>query len=405
MGSGRTTRATTGTASGARLPRDLHPVAWWCWALGVAAAASATTNPLVLLLLGGAVCLVVVARRSDRPHALAFRVYVLLALLVVVLRVLFRVLLGGSLVGAGEQVVLLDLPRIPLPDVVLGIELLGPVTREDVLSGAYDGLRLAAVIVCVGAANALADPKRLLRAAPAALHEVATAVVVAVALLPQLGDSVRRVRAAQDLRGGPPGRQGRVARLRRVLVPVLEDALERALQLAASMDLRGYGRAPGLTPAERRRTGALMVLGLLGCVVGTYAVLDRTAPRVLAAPLLAASVAVALLGLVSAGRRVRRSRYRPDPWRWPETVVVLAGAACAVVLRAVSTDDPAAAYPALDAVPPVAPLVLLAVALAALPARAAPPPRLARPARPSRAVADPAAPPLAAPTPALPEAR
>ena len=28
-----------------RLPRDLHPVAWWLWALGLAAAASLTTNP------------------------------------------------------------------------------------------------------------------------------------------------------------------------------------------------------------------------------------------------------------------------------------------------------------------------------------------------------------------------
>ena len=32
-----------------RLPRDLHPVAWWLWALGLAAGASLTTNPLTLL--------------------------------------------------------------------------------------------------------------------------------------------------------------------------------------------------------------------------------------------------------------------------------------------------------------------------------------------------------------------
>ena len=37
----------------ARLPRDLHPVAWWLWALGLAMAASLTTNPLLLLLLVG----------------------------------------------------------------------------------------------------------------------------------------------------------------------------------------------------------------------------------------------------------------------------------------------------------------------------------------------------------------
>ena len=37
----------------ARLPRDLHPVAWWVWALGLATAASFTTNPLVLLTIAG----------------------------------------------------------------------------------------------------------------------------------------------------------------------------------------------------------------------------------------------------------------------------------------------------------------------------------------------------------------
>ena len=55
-----------------------------------------------------------------------------------------------------------------------------------------------------------------------------------------------------------------------------------------------------------------MLAGLCGLCVGTYAVLDRTAPRVLALPMLAVGAAVALTGLVGAGSRVTRSRYRPD---------------------------------------------------------------------------------------------
>ena len=45
----------------ARLPRDLHPVAWWVWAIGLAAAASFTTNPFLLLLLVGVAAVVVMA--------------------------------------------------------------------------------------------------------------------------------------------------------------------------------------------------------------------------------------------------------------------------------------------------------------------------------------------------------
>lgn len=354
------------SAGAARLPRDLHPVAWWVWALGLAAAASATTNPFSLLLLVGGAAVVVGARRSDQPWARSFRFYLWLGLAIVVVRVLFRLVLGGGVPGT----VLLDLPGVPLPDWAAGIVLLGPVTLESLLAGLYDGMRLAAIVVCVGAANALANPKRLLRSVPPALYEVGTALVVAVTVLPQLGDSARRVRAAQALRAGATGRVGRV---RRYLVPVLEDAIERSLAMAAGMDARGYGRAPGLDRAARVRTGALMLVGLCGVCVGTYAVLDRSAPRWLALPVLLGGTLVAVAGLVSAGRRVERTRYRPDPWRWPETVVAGGGVAVAAVGIWVGRSQLLIAYPPLDVVPTVSLAVLLTAALAVAGGLAAPP--------------------------------
>ena len=166
----------------------------------------------------------------------------LLGVVIVVVRVAFRLVFGTGVPGT----VLVDLPEIALPDWAAGIVLLGPITRESLLAGLYDGLRLAAIVICVGAANALANPKRLLRSVPPALYEVGTALVVAVTMLPQFADSVRRVRAAQSLRAGDTGR---VRRLRRFLVPVLEDALERSLAMAAGMDVRGYGR-PGAASAR-----------------------------------------------------------------------------------------------------------------------------------------------------------
>jgi hypothetical protein len=151
--------------------------------------------------------------------------------------------------------VLVDLPEATLPDWAAGVRLGGEVTLEGVLGAVYAGLQLATILACVGAANALANPKRLLRSVPPALYEIGSALVVAVTVLPQLADSLRRVRAAQTLRGG---HSGRVRGLRRILVPVLEDALERSLALAASMDARGYGRAGAASPAApaaRRTSG------------------------------------------------------------------------------------------------------------------------------------------------------
>ena len=353
----------------ARLPRDLHPIAWWVWAIGLAAGASLSTNPVWMVMLVGAATVVVLARRSDQPWARSFRLYCLLALVIVVLRVVFRIVLGG---GVGDTV-WLRLPEIPLPDWVMGIRLLGDVTRESLLAGLYDGLRLAAIVVCVGAANSLANPKRLLKSLPPALYEIGTALVIAVTMVPQLADSVRRVRRAQALRGGA---SGRVGRLRRILVPVLEDAFDRSLLLAAGMDTRGYGRSGDATPGQRRLTGALMLIGLCGICLGTYLALDQSGalPASWGRPLLLAGLVVAIGGIVAAGRRVHRSRYRPDPWRWPELTVVASGLAVAVAAQRVTQESPAIAYPSLTAVPTLDVLALAAVVVAVLPAVLAPPP-------------------------------
>lgn len=350
--------------------RALHPGAWWLWALGAAAAASRTTNPVLLAMLLAAVCVVVVARRSDAPWARAFRLYLWLGLLVVVLRVLFRVLFGGG----GGATVLLDLPTVPLPG--SGLQLLGPVSAEALLAGFRDGLRLATMIVCIGAANALADPRRLLKAMPGALYETGTVVVVALSLFPQLAESVLRVRAARRLRGDTGAGRG-VRALRGVVVPVLEDALERSLRLAAAMDARGYGRSGGASPAERRLTGVLTVGGLLGVCAGLYATLDATSPRWLAGPVLAAGVGAALLGFVLSGRRVGTTRYRPDRWRAGELVAVACGLGGATALVLAGGSDPLLLHPGAGLTwPSVSALSTVAVLLVAAPALLTPaPPR------------------------------
>lgn len=354
-----------------RPARDLHPGAWWLWAMGLAAAASATTNPLLLLMLVAVAAVTVSLRRSDHPWSRSFRLYLVFGLVIVLIRVVFRVLLGGGYGG----VVLLELPEIPLPDWVAGIRLLGPVTLESVLGGLYDGLRLATIVICVGAANSLANPKRLLKSMPPALYEIGTAIVVAVALLPQLADSLRRVRAARQLRGVPGGRIGR---LRGIVVPVMEDALERSMSLAAGMDARGYGRAGDLTAGQRRTTGMLMITGLVGICVGTYALLDQTAPRWLVLPGLLGGVALAAGGFWSAGRRVSRTRYRPDQWRREEVGVALSGIAVAGGLLGVLRED-LLLHPALDTAPTVGAGALTVVLLGLVAAVVSPPPVLAQP--------------------------
>jgi energy-coupling factor transport system permease protein len=365
----------------ARLPRTLHPGAWWLWALGLATAASRTTNPLLLGLIVGVACLVVAARRPDAVWALGFRFYLYLGLVIVVMRVVFRVLFGG---GLGPHV-LLHLPEVPLPHWAAGITLLGPVSAESVLSGLYDGLRLATMLVCLGAANSLANPKRLLKSVPSALYELGTAVVVALSVAPQLIESVLRVRRARRLRAGP---QKGTGALHGVVIPVLEDALDRSRALAAAMDSRGYGSTQGQPRRTRRVTGGLVLAGVVGICVGVYGLLDASTPRYLGAPVLGAGLLAAAAGLRVSGRRTRRTRYRPDPWRGAEWVIAGSGiAACAIGFLAGSVD-------AINLVPSLYPLrwpalpvwSSLGVLIAVLPAFLAPrPPTDRTEANPGRA--------------------
>lgn len=355
------------SAARVRFARELHPVAWWVWALGAAATATFTTNPVLLGLLVAVVCAVGFTCRGDGVWSRAFRLYLILGGVIVLTRVFFRVALGS---GTGGHV-WLDLPEIPLPDWAAGITLLGPVTREAVLAGLYDGMRLGAIVVAVGAANALANPKRLMKSLPPALYEIGTALVVAVTVLPQLADSAVRVKQAQELRGGPPGR---IRGVRRLLVPILEDAFERSLSLAAGMDARGYGRPGNVSPRQRTVTGAVMLLGLMGVCVGVYGFLDGTTAWWLGTPMMIGGVSCALVGFVLAGRRVERSRYRPDGWQRAEVTIAVAGVLAAVVMHQVAGNQWTIANPAVTEMPQVSLWALAAVLLVVVPLFVAPPP-------------------------------
>ena len=145
----------------ATLPRAVHPAAWWGWAVGMAVAVSTTNNPLLLFLALAVVALVVANRRGSSPWARAFRLYLWLGLVIIVVRVVLHVLVGLKF----GEIVLFHLPEVTLPSWAAGIQLGGTVYLEGLLGAAVLGLRLAVIIACIGAANALANPKRLLRVA------------------------------------------------------------------------------------------------------------------------------------------------------------------------------------------------------------------------------------------------
>ncbi|MGZ9930733.1 energy-coupling factor transporter transmembrane component T [Streptomyces sp. NC-S4] len=347
----------------------LHAGAWWLWALGLATAASRTTNPLLLGLLAGVAGYVVAARRTDAPWARSYGAFLKLGLFVIGLRLLFSALLGSPLPGSH---LLFTLPEIPLPAWAQGIRFGGRVTAEQLVFAFYDGLKLATLLVCVGAANALANPARLLKSLPAALYEAGVAVVVAMTFAPNMVADVVRLRTARRLRGRPTGG---VKAILQIGLPVLEGALERSVAIAASMDARGYGRTAEVPPAVRHTTNALTLGGLIGMCAGTYGLLAAQGAAY-GLPVLGVGAALAVAGLRLGGRRSVRTRYRPDRWGPRAWLVAGSGAAVAAVLIRAGSVDPAALHPGV--VPLAAPTLPLwpaaAILIGLLPAFVAPVP-------------------------------
>jgi len=166
-----------------------------------------------------------------RDRLIALRTAALVAVGFVVLRVVYRVIFGG---GSGAGVVLVDPPRVPLGGPFEGIFLFGAITTGGIATAALSAVPFAALILLAGLIGVVVDLRALLvrgsRRGP--LRTVSRTLVIALSTFPALRASVARVRVARQLRAERS--------LASLLVPVLEQTIERAIALGASMEVRGF---------------------------------------------------------------------------------------------------------------------------------------------------------------------
>lgn len=335
--------------------RDLHPAAWWIWAAAMAVAVTRTTH-IAYAVASIVVCALLVERfRGDQPWSRAFNVAMAVAGVVLVLRITIGLLFAVP--GAGTT--LFSMPRIQLPAWFAGITLGGPVTTQRLGSVLSEGIVIVALIAAIGVATALTNPRRLLRILPGAVHEAGVAVVVATTFTPQLVMSVRRVQEARRLRGHDlSGLRG----LRGLARPVVEDALDRAMTLAAAMESRGYGAGSG----PKRAAHGIYLLAVVALAIGGYGMLAYGITSMAALACFVLGSAFAFLGLHLAGKSNPRTIYRPDTWRSAEWSVALPGIATAALVTLMPWVSLRPSY-ANTLLPPVEPLAALTFLLPLLP--------------------------------------
>jgi len=147
------------------------------------------------------------------------------------------VALINPIVSQQGLTVLVDGPIVP----VLGNV---DITLEAVVYGAVAGLRVLVVVLAFALYSACVDPDRVLRLAGRVAPRSALTASLATRAVPLLGRDARRLAEAYTLRAGarPPermrGRLGRAATLTRALGA---GALERSVELAAALEVKGYG--------------------------------------------------------------------------------------------------------------------------------------------------------------------
>ena len=213
---------------------QLHPLTWWIWAIGLVTAVIRFDSTIFTLSCVGVVAVVVFAIRDNAPWGKSFSWTIKVAAWILVIRTIIGVLIGVPIPGT----TLFRIPVLPLPSWMPGIRIGGAVTSERLTAALTEGLLICAIIVIFGAAVSLTSPHKLLRVLPVYVYEFGVAVVIATSVVPQLVTAVARIRQAQRLRG--QSLKG-FRSWKRVAIPLLEESLARSLDLAASMDSRGYG--------------------------------------------------------------------------------------------------------------------------------------------------------------------
>jgi energy-coupling factor transport system permease protein len=205
----------------------------WCAAL--AGCALAFEHPLVLAAVGATAAGAALGAGVARPVARACLLTLPIALLLALI---------NPFVSRDGLTVLARLGEVPPFGQV-------DLTLEALVFGAISGARLLLVVACFALLAVAVDPDGLLRLFRRVSFRSALAAALAVRLVPVLARDARRMAEAQRCRpAAAGGGRRRAGRDLAVLRAVTASALDRAVDVAATLEVRGYaGPAAGRAPS------------------------------------------------------------------------------------------------------------------------------------------------------------
>jgi energy-coupling factor transport system permease protein len=202
-------------------------------------------SPVVLVAAGTAIALTGFAAGAGRAVIASLRLAVSLLVLMVIVNALVTHR-GDTILVRGWE-----MPVLGNTDVTL----------ESFAAGATIGLKVVVVVLAFAVYSACVDPDRVLRLIrPVARHSAMTAGLV-TRMVPLAAGDGARLREASALRGPAAAPAGRGAMARRLL----ESSLDRAVDVAATLELRGHslGARPRFDRQPSRGVGPLIATACL----------------------------------------------------------------------------------------------------------------------------------------------
>jgi len=243
----------------------IHPLAWWAWAIILSVALFTSAEPWFAAGLVVAATILVKAYKEITPWSRSFAVAMKFVAVILVIRMVIAVLIGVPIPGT----TIFTLPTLQLPEWIAGIRLGGPVTSERLTSTLGEVMIIVGVVALFAAATSLTSPHRLIRAIPLAFYQLGLVLTIATSVFPQFVVAIRRITLARRLRG----QEVRGLRhWRKIAIPLLEEALERSLDLAAAMESRGFGQRIRRSSYRPDRWGAVESAILASSLIAALAI-------------------------------------------------------------------------------------------------------------------------------------
>jgi energy-coupling factor transport system permease protein len=155
-----------------------------------------------------------------------------------------------------------------LPDQIPALG--GPYTLEALAFGATGGLTVGAAILAAAPFSLLLASHEVMDALPAVLSRTGAAVAASLNLVPAVAASFVQVTEAQRLRGWRPRGPRSWSE---IVVPVVLTSVEGSIQLAESMEARGFGSGPRTAvKASRLQRSDWLLIGASAAALATFVI-------------------------------------------------------------------------------------------------------------------------------------